>query len=194
MQFILILFLQTILTIMNSNRDFLKSILYNGLIMAGVFILLDLIFYVFDFSGIGMLLGLFIYLVFLAIYFIFFIYGGRNYRNKFMGGYMKYKKAFLYCLLMAVVFVLVMFIYQLLFYNFFDPERVSDEIQKGVEMIQDNSYIPDDAKEEALKKIMSATANSTVFRNLTNNIITSVIIGAISALFIRKKEKFTEVF
>jgi hypothetical protein len=179
---------------MNANKDFLKSTLYFGLLMAGAFILIDLLFYVFDFSGIGILFGLLIFLVFLALYFVFFITGGRGYRNKFMGGYMKYGKAFLYCLLMALVFVLIMFVYQLVFYNIFDPDRAINEMQKGAEMIQENSYIPDEAKEEALKKIMSGTANSIVFRNLLNNAITVVIIGAIAALFIRKKEKFTEVF
>ena len=137
---------------MNANKDFFKSALYFGLLMAGAFILLDLIFYVFDFSGIGMFLGLLIYLVFLAIYLIFFITGGRSYRNKFMGGYIKYGKAILYCLLMALVFVLIMFVYQFVFYNFFDPERVVIEMQKAAEMIQENAYIPEEAKEESLKK------------------------------------------
>jgi hypothetical protein len=41
---------------------------------------------------------------------------------------------------------------------------------------------------------MSGTANSIVFRNLINNAITVIIIGAIAALFIRKKEKISEVF
>jgi hypothetical protein len=179
---------------MNANKDLIKSALYYGLLMAGAFILLDLIFYVFDFSGIGMLLGLLIFLVFLVIYLMFFITGGRSYRNKFRGGYIKYGKAIVYCLFMALVFVLIMFVYQFVFYNLFDPERVVNEMQKAAEMIQENSYIPDEAKDEALKKIMSGTANSIVFRNLLNNAITAVVIGAIAALFIRRKEKISEVF
>ncbi|MEI6854184.1 MAG: DUF4199 domain-containing protein [Bacteroidota bacterium] len=128
------------------------------------------------------------------MYFLFYIMGGRNYRNKFLGGHMKYGKALLFCLLMALVYVVVMFLYQLVFYYLFDPSRAANEMQKAAEMIQDNSYIPEDAKAEALKKIMSGTTASIIIRNVTNNIFMTAIIGAISALFIRKKEKISEVF
>jgi hypothetical protein len=107
---------------------------------------------------------------------------------------MKYGKAILFCLLMALVYVLVMFLYQLVFYYLFDPARAANEMLKAAEMIQDNAYIPDDAKEEALKKVMSGSTGSMIIRNLTNNIFMTAIIGAISALFVRKKEKISEVF
>lgn len=61
---------------MNTNKEFLKSALYFGLIMAAGFMLIDLLFYVFDASDMGMFFGFFILLIIIALYFIFFIWGG----------------------------------------------------------------------------------------------------------------------
>lgn len=112
-----------------------------------------------------------------------------------MGGYINYGKALMFCLIMVAIYVVLMFIYNFLFYNFFDPERAITEMQKAAEMIQENSYIPDDQKEIQIKKIMeNSTAMSMVIRNLLSNAITGIVLAAISSLFIRKKEKISEVF
>jgi hypothetical protein len=180
---------------MNANKDFFKSALYFGLLMAGAFMLTDLLFYVFDFSGMGMIFGFLVLLIILALYFVFFIWGGRSYRNKFMGGYMTYGKAFLFCLIMAALYVVLMFVYNFLFYTIFDPQRAINEMQKAAEMIQENSYIPEDQKEIQIRKILeNGTGFNIVLRNLMSNIITGLVLGAISALFIRRKEKISEVF
>jgi hypothetical protein len=180
---------------MNSNKDFLKSALYYGLLMAGAFMLIDLLLYVFDLSGLGIMFGLLVLLIIVAMYFVFFIKGGRKYRNQYMGGYMNYGKAFLFCLIMVGVYVLLMLVYNFLFYIFFDPQRAINEMQKAAEMIQENSYIPDDQKEIQIKKILdNGTGLNIVLRNFMSNTITGLVLGAISALFIRKKEKISEVF
>jgi hypothetical protein len=180
---------------MNANKDFIKSAITFGLMMAGAFMLIDLLFYVFDATGMGMAFGLFLFIIILALYFVFFIWGGRSYRTKYTEGYMKYWQAFVYCLIMALVFTLAMFIYNFIFYTFFDPQRAANEMQKAAEMIQDNSYIPDDQKEIQIKRILeNSSAIKMVIRNLISNAITAIVIAAISALFVRKKEKISEVF
>ena len=180
---------------MNTKKEFLKNAMYYGLLMAGAFILTDLLFYVFDLSDLGIMFGLFVLLLIGTLYFLFFIRGGRAYRNQYMGGYINYGKAFLFCLVMALVYVLVMMFYNFLFYVIFDPERAMSEMQKAAEMIQENSYMNDEQKEIQIKKIMdNGTGLNIVLRNLMSNIIITMVLGAISALFIRKKEKIIDVF
>ena len=180
---------------MNTKSEFIKNAFYYGLYMAGAFILIDLFNYVFNMSDMGMLFGLLIFLVILALYFVFYIWGGRSYRNKYNDGYIKYGPAFLFCLLMALTYVLVMFLYHILFYYFFDPERVFTETQKAVEMIEQNSFIPDDKKDDIVASMLEkATATKIVFQGLLNNSIMGIIISSLAALFIRKKEKISEVF
>jgi hypothetical protein len=176
-------------------KELFKSAIYYGLIMAGVFILVDLIFYVFDLAGMNWAVSMLVFVVLLAVYFILFIWAGRSYRNKFMGGYMNYGKAITFCLILVAVYVVVMFIYHSIFYYLFDPSRALNEMQKAAQAIQDNASIPEDRKEEIVARIMkNATSGKVVVQGLINNSATGLIIGAISALFIRKKEKFTEVF
>jgi hypothetical protein len=176
-------------------KEIIKNAVNYGLIMAGVFILIDLVFYVFDLAGMDWAVSILVFLVILALYFILFIWAGRSYRNKFMGGYINYGKAITFCLIMVVVYVVIMFIYHLIFYYLFDPSRALNEMQKAAQAIQDNVNIPEDKKEEIVERIMkNATSGKVVIQGIINNLATGVIIGAISALFIRKKEKFTEVF
>jgi glucan phosphoethanolaminetransferase (alkaline phosphatase superfamily) len=180
---------------LNTMKELFKNAVYYGLIMAGVFILIDLIFYVFDLAGMNWGISILVFLVILALYFILFIWAGRSYRDKYMGGYMNYVKAIVFCLIMAGVFVVVLLVYHLVFYYLFDPSRALNEMQKAAQAIQDNVNIPEDRKEEIVNRIMkNATSGKVVVQGIINNVASGVIIGAISALFIRKKEKFTEVF
>ncbi|MCK9612822.1 MAG: DUF4199 domain-containing protein [Bacteroidales bacterium] len=178
----------------NKNKEKLKYAIKHGLMLAGSLILFDLIMYIFDLSGLGMFFGFFVLLVSLALYFSFFIGGGRKYRNQLHNGYINYSRAFVFCLSMAVVMVIVLTIYYFLFYYFFDPERATNEAQKAIEVISENQYIPDDEKENIIGKMLENTKPVNIMvRSLINNTITSVILAAISALFVRRKEKITEV-
>jgi len=176
------------------TKELFKNILFYGLMLAGAMILLDLLSYTFDFSGLGMFFGIFMLMLILAIYIGFFIWAGRTYRNKFYNGYINYGNAFVFCLLMAVVSVLVLTLYNYLFYSFFDPERASNEANKAIEMIQENSYIPDEKKEEVIQGMMEKmTTAKIVTSTLLRSFVLSVILGAIAALFIRKKEKINDI-
>ena len=107
---------------------------------------------------------------------------------------MKYGKALLFCLLIASVFAISMFVYNVLFYFIFDTSRAMNDAKTIADMIKNNPNIPDKNKEEALLDVEKVTNLKTVLKNLSSNLIMGIVFGAISALFIRKKEKFTEVF
>ncbi|HNW70111.1 MAG TPA: DUF4199 domain-containing protein [Bacteroidales bacterium] len=176
------------------TKELFKNTLYYGLMLAGAMILLDLLSYTFDFSGLGMFFGFVMLVIILAIYIGFFIWAGRTYRNKFYNGYINYGNAFVFCLLMAVVSVLVLALYYYVFYSFFDPERAANETQKAIEMIQNNDFIPDENKEEAIQGMMEKMTTAKIVTNtLISSFIRGVILGAIAALFIRKREKINDV-
>ena len=176
------------------NKDFFKNAAYYGLLMTAAFVLVDLFFYVFDMTQMGMFVGLLIILLFLGLYLVAFIWGGRTYRNNFMDGHINYGKAFIFCLSMALTCAIAMFVYHLLFYFVFDTERAMHDAQKGVEMIQNNPYIPEDKKQGAINDLALVSKTKTVLKSLQSSVIFGIIFSAIAALFVRKKEKFTEVF
>ncbi|MEI6122658.1 MAG: DUF4199 domain-containing protein [Bacteroidota bacterium] len=180
---------------MGKNKNLITTSVLFGLMMAGVFILYDMLNYTFDFAKMGMLMGIVSFLIWLAIYIVFYIYGGRSYRNKYSEGYLNFAKAFLICAIMAVVSSLVLVLYNYLFYYFFDPQRAVNTAQQIAEQIQNNSNIPDEKKEEIIKSIYEgSTPYKIVIKSLISTPIIALVIGTISALFIRKKEKISEVF
>lgn len=176
------------------GSPFWKNALRCGLMLAGVIILLDLLTYIFVFADMGMMVGLLISLVTIGIYIGLYIYYGKNYRNKYRNGFITYGQAFLFCLVMAVVSTIVISLYYYIFYAFFDPARGINEAQKAVEIISENASIPDETKELYIQKIMDgANPLSKLTGSLMNNAIFSIVMAAIAALFIRKKEKMNDV-
>ena len=178
----------------NNTKELFKNALFYGLMLAGSLILLDLLNYTFNFSGLGMIFGIIMPLVILSIYIGFFVWAGRKYRNKYYGGHINYGKAFLFCLLMALVSLIVLTLYYYIFYNFFDPERAANEIQVGMSVIESNQYFPDDKKEEILTEMSQITTGKIVMQKMASSAFWCLILAAISALFVRKKVKITEVY
>lgn len=178
----------------NNTKELFRNALMYGLMLGGVMILIDLLMYTFDLSGLGIFVGLLVSVITIAIYFVFFIRGGRAFRDKFNNGHINYGKAFLFCVIMAIASTLILTLYYYLFYNFFDPERAINEGQRAMEMIAENENIPDEQKEEIMQSLLDkAETNNIVMRSLISNSIFSIFIGAISALFVRKKEKINDV-
>ncbi|HOY30910.1 MAG TPA: DUF4199 domain-containing protein [Bacteroidales bacterium] len=178
---------------MNTTTELFKKALMVGLMIAGAMILVDMLLYVFDLTGMGMIANLLILIVTLAVYFGFYIWGGRKYRNELHGGYLSYGKAIMFCVAAAVVSSVVLVLYNYLFYNFFDPQRAANEVQLAINIISENDYIPDEKKEEIIQgMIEGSTPGKLVLSHFFNSLTVSVIIAVIAALFVRKKEKITD--
>lgn len=176
------------------NKVFLRNAVLYSLIMAGIFIFYDLIVYLLGIDKFSPMTYLLLIALVVAIYITVFIVSGRHYRNKYSEGYITYGKAFVMCLIIAVLSTLILALYTYLFNKFFDPEQVMENAMKVIEMIEDNANIPEANKEEILTRVMNnATAEKVTLQALANNSIFSVIFGAISALFIRKKQKAADM-
>ena len=180
---------------MNKNKELIKHAVIFGLMMAGAFILFDLLNYTFDFAGMGWVMSILTLFITIAILAVFYIWAGRSYRNKFGDGYLTYGRAFMICLIMVVASTLVMALYTYLFYYFFDPQRAANSAQQAIQAIQDNANIPDERKESIIKRMTEGfTPFRMVISSLTSAPIFSIVVGSIVALFMRKREKISEVF
>lgn len=176
-----------------STKELFKTAVIYGLMLAGAMMLIDLLTYTFDLTGLGMLFGILIALLTLAVYIGFFIWGGRTYRDKFNGGYINYGKAFLFCLLMALVSLIVLTLYYYLFYFIFDSQRVADEYNFARGIIETNEYMSEEMKEKYIMGLPD-TAGKAVVGKIPSTALSSIIFAAIAALFVRKKVKITEVY
>lgn len=95
---------------------------------------------------------------------------------------------------MAVVSVLAFTLYNFLFYNFFDTERAANETQKAIQMISENSYIPDEKKDEIIQGMSEKMTTARIITStLLSSFVRAVLLAVISALFVRKKEKINDI-
>ena len=175
------------------NKDFFKNGAYFGLLMVCAFVLLDLIFYVIDITKLGIFFFFFVVLLIWALQVFAFVWGGKTYRNKFMNGYINYGKALMFCLTMAITYIIVMFGYHSLFYFVFDTGRAVHDAQNMTALFV--NYIPEEKRTDIMNGLASDITNTkTVLKGLQGNIISGILFSLLAALFVRKKEKFTEVF
>lgn len=66
----------------NNTKELFRNALMYGLMLGGVMILIDLLMYTFNLSGLGIFVGLLVTVLTIVIYFVFFIRGGRSFRDK----------------------------------------------------------------------------------------------------------------
>ncbi len=178
---------------MNTTKDLFKQAFTVGLMVAGALILLDLLLYIFDFTGMGMAAGILISMLSLGIYIGFFIWGGRKYRKDFYNGYISYGKALFFCLVVSLVLTLSIALYDVIFYYLFDPERAANEAQLKINMLSEYN-MPDEIKEQQIQKFLDkATPGWAVINSIIGTLSTSVLLSLISALFIKKREKISDV-
>jgi ABC-type Fe3+ transport system permease subunit len=116
-----------------------------------------------------------------------------NYRNKYFGGYISYKNAFLFGLLAVLVSIVLGIIYNIIFHKFIDPgylERITMMMQdKTLEMLQSRG-LSEDQIEQAMRRFEDQgvpTVAKTLRQSLIAGVIGGVIMSLISAAIGKKK-------
>ena len=175
---------------MNVNKMFLVNAVRWGLITGGLFILFQLIVYIFSIELFSPVFGIISFLLTLGILLFGFIYGTSRFREKHMGGVIKFSRSFISCLIIGVVSSLLLAIYNYLFYAFYEPGLLESMAEKYIEMFADNPNIPEEQVEVMAESIISRMKPLPMaLGTVLNTSIMSVVLGLIAALFIRKKDK-----
>lgn len=171
-----------------------KTALMYGLILAAIFIMIDLLFYTFSFLRGNMFMQFFMLLINIGILILILSASGRAYRKNFTNGYINYGKAYLVCLYTSIVYMIIILIYSALFYFVIDKSRAEAELQMALQMMESFS-IPEEARDEVYSSMAEKfTPTRLVLQSFVSNLITTALISLIAALFVRKKEKFAEIY
>lgn len=173
----------------NRYTVILKNGTRMGALLGAFFILLSLIYYIADFNMMNMLFGIVNFLVVIAIYIVFMLWAGKSLRDKQLKGWLTYPEGLLHAFIIGLVSALISAVYNYLFYKFFDPEYLTQAGEKVLEMLENNPSIPQEALQEAERRISEMTPARTALQGFYYNAAMSFIFALIVSIFTRKKQE-----
>ena len=167
-----------------------KSIAMNGInygaIAAAGMIIFSLIMYLIDMHlNTSIMLIAYIFLIGAIIW------GTIEYRNNVLGGVMSYGKAFSTSFMIALFAVIIVAIYNFVFFQFIAPDAVQDLADIGREkIINDNPNLSEEELDQAMQ--YSSFMHTPIWLSvmgLVSQVIISVIISLITSIFLKKEDK-----
>ena len=171
-----------------------KSALTYGSYMALISIVISVVIWV---GGLLESMGLFgsaiIGLISFVITFILLLFFTKAYRNKELNGFISFKQAFQFAMLVIVFSVLITTIYNYIFHTLIDPEYMKNLmaiLQQKTMNYMEKVGAPEAQIEKTLKKFSEIP---TIWKTLRQGIVTGLIAGAIIsvvvAAIVKKKEE-----
>ena len=166
-----------------------KLTLQYGLVLGGIMIGIQLLSYVFNVAQAGSVVGLLVFLLILVVGAVVMNKAAVLYREKVLGGFMKYGKAFVISVLVALTAIILLSTYTYLFNAFFDPSVLEKSMQETLNQIQNNPSIPADKKAEYIKSMAGRfTPISSAISTFVSMTIFFLITSLITAAIAKKKE------
>jgi hypothetical protein len=153
-----------------------------GVILAVVAIIYSLLLFVLDVDNQSSLNYL-SYVILVAGIIVFQI----NYRNKHLGGFISYGKAFMVGFLTVVFYSIVMAIFTYVFFVYIDPGAI-EEIKMAAEEGMIEGGMSDQEIDQAMKfvELMQTHAMLTMWA-LLGNIVVGAILSLITSIFVKKE-------
>ena len=167
-------------------RSVSVNALWYGLIAGAGMIVYSLILFLLD-QHTNRYLGLLGLLVLAGV----MVWGTIDYRNKYLGGYMAYGKAFVSCFLIGLVATIISIVYFYFFVTLIHPGFLNEMTDLTREQLI-NQY--PDWSDEQIEQMMNSQsfmmkpAVMTIF-GLIQYLIISAVMALIAAIFIKKEDK-----
>ena len=153
-----------------------------GVILAVVVIIFSLLMFVLDVDRQSSLNYL-SYVIVLAGIIIFQL----NYRNKYLGGYISYGKAFTVGLLTIVYFSILISIFTYIFFVYIDPGAIEEGMRIAEEKMLERG-MSDQEIDQAMKMAERFQSPAMfTFWALLGNIVIGAILSLITAIFVKKE-------
>jgi hypothetical protein len=174
------------------NKKLIMHALKYGLIMAGVQIGFQLLVYILNFETCNLVLGIISMIIALAVNIFFMVYASVQFRNKYLDKKISFIRCWMIGLIIGLSATILAALYTYIFYSDAEQLRLVNECK--INMISENSYVPDSQKEEIIRKMIAHpdTAVSMMLSTLSSQSIFTVVISLLSTLFVRKKEKVVD--
>ena len=134
-----------------------------------------------------MMMSMLVGIIGLAVYIIAQVMGVRHHRDNELGGYISFGRAFVVCLVIAIIMAVIASIFNYIYLNFIDPEAMDRAIEAIREQYEEMGMSEEDI-ENALSMV---DMTKSPLMQLGGGIIGGAIMGGITGLItgaIMKKE------
>lgn len=168
-----------------NNNPLIKVSLKWGLIYAGISCLSLLGTYLFG-PMTNKTMGVIIGVISFAIMITILVLSNNEYKNKYLGGYIKYGQCLVNSILIFVLSTLVLTLLTFLIYGVVDVEAFNKIIENQLLEISSNDKMPQEVKQKTIDMWVAMTPLKYAAFNLVG-IVWGVIISLIVSIFTRKK-------
>jgi hypothetical protein len=153
-----------------------------GVIIALAVIVFSLILFLLNFAKDSALQYL-TYLILLGGLFL----AQTNYRNKYMGGYIDYGKAFMVGLLTSVFLSIIMGIYTFIFFKYIDPGAMDEILSSAEQKMMDKGMTEMEIEQGMAMVRKFQSVGLMTFFAVAGNIFFGAILSLITAIFVKRE-------
>ncbi len=182
---------------MENKPNVWKNALNWGLIVGIISIILSVVLYVFNLKPINFTNMGILFLLSLIVSVVALVYAVKSYRNNVYGGFINFKDAFVFGLLVMIISSIISSLYSFIFLSFIDPDYLLSVVE-GTRQSTEEFLLGRGMSEEDVAKAMEKAAEEpipTPLKSSLQGILSGSIFGAILSLIIAAimKKKNDEV-
>ncbi len=175
---------------MKDNNLLQVSLKWGG-ILAGISAITFIGNYAFG-AGANTTVAMIVGIISLIINVIILVMSNQEYRNKYLGGYIKYGQCFLNSLLLMMFSSIVISLLTFLVYGVIDTESFTNMIDSQLIAISSNTGMPEQFKQSQMDALISMTPLKQSAYQLLGNTIWGLVLALIVSAFTRKKNNTFE--
>jgi Protein of unknown function (DUF4199) len=166
-----------------SEVSFMPVVQKYTLIMAATSIIMTLIMSIMGMSNLIMmsLLGLVVFAAMIVIP----VLGVKEHRNNQLGGLISFGRAFLVCMLILALSIVVSTIFNYVYMNFINPSYV-DTMKEGMTEMMEKYNVPEAQLEESLKPFEEMKTPMGNLKSLAKSLAMSAVISLIVAAIMKR--------
>ena len=154
-----------------------------GVIIALAIIVFSLILFLMNLSQ-GSGLEYLSYLILLAGIFL----AQLNYRNKYLGGYIEYGKAFTLGLLTSLFIAIIMGIYTYIFFQYIDPGAMEEGMALAEQKMMDRGMSDMEVEQGMAMARKFQSVGMFTFFAVLGNLLIGMVFSLITAIFVKKED------
>lgn len=164
------------------KSKYYRSAVTAGLLMGGIMILYSMILYVLEVNVFSIGFGLINFLLSVGIIVTVMVVSGINVRKKVLGGYMAYKDAFIFTLVVGITGALLMAVYNYFYQAYADLSYLQLQMDEFLAKMQQRGL--SEAQLQDLYKQMNEQFAMSPAKQMLNGLLYSGIMSVVIALLV----------
>jgi TM2 domain-containing membrane protein YozV len=172
------------------EAKFYRSAFSSGLILGVILILYSMVLYVFEANVLSIGFGILNFVISIALFVVVMLLAGKSVRRIHLGGYMAYKDAFVFTLVVGITGTVLYAIFTYFYYAFADLSYLQNQVDEFLFDMQQRGL--NESQLQDLKKQMEEQFSATPIKQASNsllyNSITTVVLALLVSIFVKQNK------